>query len=65
MIATIQRIAKERRMAVGVVEHVMGVIRELTQRVIVLEAGELIAEGPYETVSKNPRVVEAYLGGAA
>ena len=52
-------------MAVGVVEHVMGVIRELTQRVIVLEAGELIAEGPYETVSKNPRVVEAYLGGAA
>jgi branched-chain amino acid transport system ATP-binding protein len=33
--------------------------------VIVLEAGELIAEGTYETVSKNPRVVEAYLGGAA
>ncbi|MDX9958497.1 MAG: ABC transporter ATP-binding protein [Clostridia bacterium] len=65
MITTIQRIATERRMAVGVVEHVMGVIRELTQRVIVLEAGELIAEGPYETVSKNPRVIEAYLGGAA
>ncbi|TFG85385.1 MAG: ABC transporter ATP-binding protein [Spirochaetales bacterium] len=65
MIAMIQRIARERRLAVGVVEHVMGVIRELTQRVIVLEAGELIAEGPYETVSKNPRVIEAYLGGAA
>jgi branched-chain amino acid transport system ATP-binding protein len=65
MIATIQRIARERKLAVGVVEHVMGVIRELTQRVIVLEAGELIAEGPYETVSKNPRVIEAYLGGAA
>ena len=65
MIATVQRIATERRMAVGVVEHVMGVIRQLTQRVIVLEAGELIAEGPYETVSKNPRVIEAYLGGAA
>ena len=44
VIATVQRIARERRMAVGVVEHVMGVIRELTQRVIVLEAGELIAE---------------------
>jgi branched-chain amino acid transport system ATP-binding protein len=43
----------------------MGVIRELTHRVIVLESGELIAEGPYEEVSKNPRVVEAYLGGAA
>ncbi|GAB1431924.1 ABC transporter ATP-binding protein [Spirochaetota bacterium] len=65
MIGMIQRIAKEKRMAVGVVEHVMGVIRELTQRVIVLDSGELIAEGPYEEVSKNPRVMEAYLGGAA
>ena len=65
LIALVQRIAKERHLAVGVVEHVMGVIRELTHRVIVLEAGELIAEGPYEEVSKNPRVVEAYLGGAA
>lgn len=65
LIGTVQRIAKEHRMAVGVVEHVMGVIRELTHRVIVLESGELIAEGTYETVSKNPRVIEAYLGGAA
>ncbi|MBL8968181.1 MAG: ABC transporter ATP-binding protein [Spirochaetaceae bacterium] len=65
LIATVRRVAKERRLAVGVVEHVMGVIRELTHRVIVLEAGELIASGPYEEVSKNPRVVEAYLGGAA
>ncbi len=65
LIATVQRIARERKLAVGVVEHVMGVIRELTHRVIVLEAGELIASGPYEEVSKNPRVLEAYLGGAA
>lgn len=65
LIATVQRIARERQLAVGVVEHVMGVIRELTHRVIVLEAGELIAAGPYEEVSKNPRVIEAYLGGAA
>ena len=65
LIGVVKSIAKERGMAVGVVEHVMGVIRELTQRVIVLEAGELIAEGPYEQVSKNPRVIEAYLGGAA
>ncbi len=65
LIATVQKVARERRLAVGVVEHVMGVIRELTHRVIVLEAGELIAEGPYEEVSKNRRVIEAYLGGAA
>ena len=65
LIATVQKIARERKLAVGVVEHVMGVIRELTHRVIVLEAGELIAQGPYEEVSKNRRVIEAYLGGAA
>lgn len=65
LIATVQKVARQRNLAVGVVEHVMGVIRELTHRVIVLEAGELIAEGPYEQVSKNPRVIEAYLGGAA
>jgi len=65
LIAAVQKMARERNLAVGVVEHVMGVIRELTHRVIVLEAGELIAEGPYEEVSRNPRVIEAYLGGAA
>ncbi len=65
MISMVRTIAKESGLAVGVVEHVMGVIRELTERVIVLEAGELIAEGPYSEVSKNPRVIEAYLGGAA
>ncbi len=65
LIATVQKVAMQRKLAVGVVEHVMGVIRELTHRVIVLEAGELIAAGPYEEVSKNPRVVEAYLGGSA
>jgi branched-chain amino acid transport system ATP-binding protein len=65
LIAMVRKVAKERNLAVGVVEHVMGVIRELTHRVIVLEAGELIAQGPYEEVSKNPRVIEAYLGGAA
>jgi branched-chain amino acid transport system ATP-binding protein len=65
LISTVQKVARERKLAVGVVEHVMGVIKELTHRVIVLEAGELIAEGPYEEVSKNRRVFEAYLGGAA
>lgn len=62
LIAIVQRVALERHLAVGVIEHVMGVIRELTHRVIVLEAGELIAEGKYEEVSNNPRVIEAYLG---
>jgi len=65
MIELVKRVARERNIGVGVVEHVMRVIRELTHRVIVLEAGEIIAAGPYEEVSKDPRVIEAYLGGAA
>jgi branched-chain amino acid transport system ATP-binding protein len=51
--------------AVGIVEHVMRVIRELTDRVVVLDWGEIIAEGPYGEVSNDPRVITAYLGEEA
>ena len=65
VIRLVQGVAREKNIGVGVVEHVMSVIRDLTHRVIVLEAGEIIAAGPYEEVAKNPRVIAAYLGGAA
>jgi len=64
VIALIKEIAHRKSLAVGVVEHVMGVITSLTNRVIVLDNGTLIAEGPYEEVSRNERVRTAYLGGA-
>lgn len=64
VIALIKDIAHRKSLAVGVVEHVMGVISSLTNRVIVLDNGILIAEGPYTEVSKNERVRTAYLGGA-
>lgn len=54
-----------RGIVIGIVEHVMRVIRELTDRVIVLDWGEIIAEGPYEKVSNDPRVITAYLGEEA
>lgn len=59
----VRGIAKERNLAVGVVEHVMGVITKLTHKVIVLDTGQIIAEGPYEEVAQNERVKSAYLGG--
>ncbi|MGA2976108.1 MAG: ABC transporter ATP-binding protein [Spirochaetia bacterium] len=65
MIGLVQEVSRRHNIGVGVVEHVMSVIRDLTHRVIVLENGEIIAAGPYEEVSQNPRVIEAYLGGAA
>ena len=65
VIELVQKISAERSLGVGVVEHVMGVIKKLTHRVIVLESGEIIASGEYEDVVKEPRVLEAYLGGGA
>lgn len=65
VIDLVKEIARERSLGVGVVEHVMGVIKKLTHRVIVLESGQVIASGEYEDVVKDPRVLEAYLGGGA
>jgi branched-chain amino acid transport system ATP-binding protein len=46
------------------VEHNMSVVSELCDRVTVLQAGEVLAEGSYNEVSRDPRVVAAYVGGA-
>jgi branched-chain amino acid transport system ATP-binding protein len=45
-----------------IIEHVMRIIATLTDRVIVLEWGRKLAEGPYAEVSQNPAVIKAYLG---
>jgi branched-chain amino acid transport system ATP-binding protein len=45
-----------------VVEHVMSVIGELTDRVIVLNGGAIIAAGTYAEVSADEQVIAAYLG---
>lgn len=64
MIDVVRRI-HSRGIVIGIVEHVMRVIRELTDRVVVLDWGEIIAQGPYEEVSNDPRVITAYLGEEA
>ncbi|EKE79001.1 ABC transporter ATP-binding protein [Oceanibaculum indicum] len=46
------------------VEHNLGVVANLCDRITVLMRGEVLAEGDYATVSKDPRVIEAYIGSA-
>ena len=46
------------------VEHNMGVVSSIADTITVLQRGATLAEGPYEEVSKNPAVIEAYMGSA-
>jgi branched-chain amino acid transport system ATP-binding protein len=64
MIETVRKIHAQ-GMAIVIIEHVMRVIRELTHRVVVLEWGKVLCEGPYEKVSSDQRVITAYLGEEA
>jgi branched-chain amino acid transport system ATP-binding protein len=46
------------------VEHNMGVVARIADTISVLQRGQIIAEGPYEQVSRDPQVLEAYMGSA-
>jgi branched-chain amino acid transport system ATP-binding protein len=58
--ALIRRISTGR--TVLMVEHNLSVVSELSDRITVLARGQILAEGTYDIVSKDPRVVEAYIG---
>jgi branched-chain amino acid transport system ATP-binding protein len=58
----IRKVAANR--TVLMVEHNMNVISDLSDTITVLARGSVLAEGPYAQVSKDPRVLEAYVGTA-
>jgi len=58
--ALIKKIAANRNIIM--VEHNISVVADLCDTITVLARGEILAEGDYASVSRNPEVVQAYMG---
>ena len=58
--ALIKKVSANR--TILMVEHNMSVVAGICDVISVLQRGQVIAEGPYEKVSKDPQVMEAYMG---
>ena len=59
----IKKVSKGR--TILMVEHNMGVVSGICDRISVLQRGAILAEDDYKTVSQNPQVLEAYMGSSA
>jgi branched-chain amino acid transport system ATP-binding protein len=61
----IRKLRDETGIAIVIIEHDMRVVKGISERVVVLDYGQKIADGTYREVAGNERVIQAYLGRRA
>jgi ABC-type branched-subunit amino acid transport system ATPase component/MFS family permease len=65
LVPALRRVQDELECSILLIEHDMALIRKLSDRVLALDAGRVVAEGTADEVLSDPRVMESYLGTTA